>query len=857
MGLGLAEAAQVVRRLAAACGSTAMVVCMHYCATAVIERTAPTTSARAIAAGRAPVDAGVLGDRARAATSGRRSAPRRSTATRSCSTPVEELGDVGRRGRLVRLDEPTRRRRPTARTLWLVPADAAGLKVGRAVRRARAARQRLEPGRAPTACALPVTARLGDDGAGLDIALGVVLPMFQILNASCSLGLMDAAIGASRSPTPPRPGSSTSTRRSPTSRSTRQHIAAHEELQADAAVDARRRRRSSRLSTGRADAPLRMLRVQGRRRRGRARRARRWRCGSAAARRSARTSGSSGHFRDARAVGGDGTDHRRAAGLHRPGALRPARCSAERERPWLTDRSRSAPSPTTRRSSRSGRASRTGSPRRASPSTTSCTPTTRRRPRRTSPAHVDVTWDSPLAWVRTRRLAAAAGREARAVAMRDTDQDLTSVVLVRADSDITDVAQLAGRTRRHRRDRLAAGDAAAARPPRRARVSTPAPSFAVRRFDVMVGKHGDHVGGERDAVQALVAGEVDAACVIDGNQLAVRQGGHDRRRRGARPDPHRAVRPLHDDRARRRRRRRRRPVRRAAAVDVVRRSRRCGRCSSSKGCKQWRPGRTDGLRPARGGRRSARLLRRRRLDPRRGLPAVTPATAAVVELGALGFDGGAHVLVKLALAELPTGRGGRRARHASRPRRPARRLVPPAGPPLARHADRTRPTAGAAGVVERGSAAGARLGRRRARRRRRPAADGAVAERPPRRLGPRRARRRWSSPAGPTPRVRASTGATRCGPTAPPALRAGGRRPVGPGHRRSTGRRRSTTADDVEAAVVQVMTFLVENEEAALVVPARFLGQVHPHFREIQQVLARHRRRRGPPHRGLHPPGHA
>lgn len=45
--------------------------------------------------------------------------------------------------------------------------------------------------------------------------------------------------------------------------------------------------------------------------------------------------------------------------------------------------------------------------------------------------------------------------------------------------------------------------------------------------------------------------------------------------------------------------------------------------------------------------------------------------------------------------------------------------------------------------------------------------------------------------------------------------------------------------DDVtERAVVQVMAYLVENEEAALVVPARFLGQVHPHFREIQQVLA-------------------
>ncbi len=34
------------------------------------------------------------------------------------------------------------------------------------------------------------------------------------------------------------------------------------------------------------------------------------------------------------------------------------------------------------------------------------------------------------------------------------------------------------------------------------------------------------------------------------------------------------------------------------------------------------------------------------------------------------------------------------------------------------------------------------------------------------------------------------------------------------------------------------MTYLVENEKAALVVPARFLGQVHPHFREVQQVLA-------------------
>jgi hypothetical protein len=43
---------------------------------------------------------------------------------------------------------------------------------------------------------------------------------------------------------------------------------------------------------------------------------------------------------------------------------------------------------------------------------------------------------------------------------------------------------------------------------------------------------------------------------------------------------------------------------------------------------------------------------------------------------------------------------------------------------------------------------------------------------------------------------------------------------------------------DVERAVVQVMTYLVENENAALQVPARFIAQIHPHFREVLQLLA-------------------
>ena len=43
---------------------------------------------------------------------------------------------------------------------------------------------------------------------------------------------------------------------------------------------------------------------------------------------------------------------------------------------------------------------------------------------------------------------------------------------------------------------------------------------------------------------------------------------------------------------------------------------------------------------------------------------------------------------------------------------------------------------------------------------------------------------------------------------------------------------------DVEQAVVQVMTYLVENEQAALVIPAKLLARIHPHFREVMQLLA-------------------
>jgi phosphonate transport system substrate-binding protein len=129
---------------------------------------------------------------------------------------------------------------------------------------------------------------------------------------------------------------------------------------------------------------------------------------------------------------------------------------------------------------------------------------------------VDVAWNSPLAWVRTQRLAGAAGGAARALAMRDTDRDLTSVVVVREGAGIEAVEDLKGRV-------VGAGavDSPQATLLPLAHLSRlgVADDISVRRFEVGVGLHGDHVGGERDAARALIAGEVDAACMIDGNHL--------------------------------------------------------------------------------------------------------------------------------------------------------------------------------------------------------------------------------------------------------------------------------------------------------------------------------------------------
>jgi ABC-type phosphate/phosphonate transport system substrate-binding protein len=137
---------------------------------------------------------------------------------------------------------------------------------------------------------------------------------------------------------------------------------------------------------------------------------------------------------------------------------------------------------------------------------------------------IHIAWNSPLAWLQTERIAAACGRRAQAVCMRDSDRDLTSLIVVHSAGAVFKPADLKGA-------RVAVG---ARDSPQATLIPLsfladqglePGKDFEVVPFDELAGKHGDHIGGEREAARALVRGEVDAACMIDSNHLAfLREG---------------------------------------------------------------------------------------------------------------------------------------------------------------------------------------------------------------------------------------------------------------------------------------------------------------------------------------------
>ena len=254
-GGDLADAATVVRRLAASCGSTAMVVAMHYSAVAIIEQEGADDVRRDIAAGRhlTTLAFSETGSRshfwAPLGTAGPDGDHVVLDASKSWVTSAGEADSY------VWTSRPTGDGDGDGATLWLVPATTDGLKVAGGFDGLGFRGNASSPIEANGA-RLPVTARLGPDGGGLDLALGVVLPVFQILNASCSLGLMDAAIDKVI-------GHVTTARFEHLDETladqpvTRQHVARMKNL-ADAAgalVDDA----VVALTTGRDDAPLRML----------------------------------------------------------------------------------------------------------------------------------------------------------------------------------------------------------------------------------------------------------------------------------------------------------------------------------------------------------------------------------------------------------------------------------------------------------------------------------------------------------------------------------------------------------------------------------------------------------------------
>jgi isovaleryl-CoA dehydrogenase len=199
-GAGMREAAVVVRELGSVCGSTAMVVAMHYSAVAGLFAAEDKDTLVAIAAGThlstlafseagsrshfwAPMSTAVLlpgGATARldASKSWVTSAGYADSYVWS-SRPLTAGADGA--------DGSADAAGPM--TLWLVPANAAGLSAAGAFDGLGLRGNSSAPLTAD-GLVVPLSAMLGADGGGLDMALAAILPYFLICSAAMSAGLI-------------------------------------------------------------------------------------------------------------------------------------------------------------------------------------------------------------------------------------------------------------------------------------------------------------------------------------------------------------------------------------------------------------------------------------------------------------------------------------------------------------------------------------------------------------------------------------------------------------------------------------------------------------------------------------------
>jgi alkylation response protein AidB-like acyl-CoA dehydrogenase len=191
MGQGLKEASEVCETLAESCGSTAMITCMHYCATAVIEKFGDSSTRKEIARGEhlSTLAFSEAGSRSHFwAPLGTARAEGESVvldASKSWITSAHHADSY------VWSSQPLSGQ--TGSSIFLVPAKSDGITLkgpytGLGLRGNDSCPALAESVKIPKANIL------GDDGAGFDIMMGTVLPLFSVLNASISIGIMNAAL---------------------------------------------------------------------------------------------------------------------------------------------------------------------------------------------------------------------------------------------------------------------------------------------------------------------------------------------------------------------------------------------------------------------------------------------------------------------------------------------------------------------------------------------------------------------------------------------------------------------------------------------------------------------------------------
>jgi alkylation response protein AidB-like acyl-CoA dehydrogenase len=191
LGLGLAGAARIVRRVAEECGSTAMVLTMHYCGAAVLEAHGTNEVRREAASG------------SHLSTLAFSEAGSRSHFWAPVSTAEARNGHVVLNAAKSWVTSASRATayvwssRPLAAeglsTIWLVPASSRGVEV-RGPFEGLGLRGNDSSPVTATDVELARSAMLGGDGQGFEIMMNVVLPAFSVLNAACSNGLMAGAL---------------------------------------------------------------------------------------------------------------------------------------------------------------------------------------------------------------------------------------------------------------------------------------------------------------------------------------------------------------------------------------------------------------------------------------------------------------------------------------------------------------------------------------------------------------------------------------------------------------------------------------------------------------------------------------